>query len=45
LIGLVLIASTLFGTALSAMFCPPVSDIEDPYSAEVINVFGNAAAH
>jgi hypothetical protein len=44
LIGLVLIASTLFGTALSAIFCPPVSDIEDPYSAEVINVFGKAAA-
>lgn len=45
LIGLVLIASTLFGTALSAMFCPPVSDIEDPYSAELINVFDNDAAH
>jgi len=44
LIGLVLIASTLFGTVLSAMFCPPVSDIEDPYSAEEINVFGREAA-
>jgi hypothetical protein len=45
LIGLVLIASTLLGTALSAMFCPPVSDIEDPYSAESISVFGNNGAH
>lgn len=41
LIGLVLIASTLFGTALSAIFCSPVSDIEEPH--EVMDVFGHNA--
>lgn len=41
LICLVLIASTLFGTALSAMFCSPVEDLEDPYSEAEINAYAN----
>lgn len=39
LVCLVLIASTLFGTALSAMFCSPVSDIEDSYLDEEMNSY------
>jgi hypothetical protein len=38
-----LIASTLFGTALSAMFCPPVTDLEDPYSDAEIAAYTNGA--
>lgn len=41
LVCLILIASTLFGTALSAMFCPPVADLEDPYSEAEINAYAN----
>jgi hypothetical protein len=41
LLCLVLITSTLFGTALSAMFCPPVTDLQDPNPDEGIGVYTN----
>lgn len=41
LLCLILVVSTLFGTALSAMFCPPVEDLEDPYSYAEINTHTN----
>lgn len=43
LLCLILVVSTLLGTALSAMFCPPVTDLEDPYSDTEMNAFVNDA--